>query len=479
MLAARTDITERKALESAAATLPLEMIGLDRELRITWINRSAANALGQPPAELVGQAWFELCPDLAPRRSLYERVLAGESFDFERVDLITPTGQQLALATSLRPVPGRDGKVDGIMIMARDVGALHQALAERRRAERRLTVLVEKCHDLITVLSRDGVIEYQSPACRRRLGFGPDELVGQNAFDYVHPDDLAELRRRFTAFLAGPDDVAAAPVEARFRHAQGGWCWLEIVATHAFDDPAIGGLVVVSRSIDGRKLAEAEIAANRALLEHAIIEASNFEQQRIAGDLHDGLGQELTGIALLLRAAGARLPERPAEAAVLLREAGGLIDGAVQSARELAHGLAPATIERGGLPGALADLARRLRRTQGIRAQFRKRIAAPLRLDTTQATHLYRIAQEGVSNAVRHGGATFITLRLRADGETLRLEIVDNGSGLPAPERRSASGMGLRIMEYRARMLGGELRLSTPRRGGTVVACRIPLAKSG
>ena len=138
--------------------------------------------------------------------------------------------------------------------------------------------------------------------------------------------------------------------------------------------------------------------------------------------------------------------------------------------------LAEVTGRLGGLPGALSDLAQRVRRTFGIRAQFRKHVTTPLRLDTTQASHLYRIAQEGVNNAVRHGRATFITLRLVGDEDAVKLEIIDNGSGMPSPTQRSAVGMGLRIMEYRARMLGGEISILAPRRGGTAITCRVPLA---
>ena len=161
---------------------------------------------------------------------------------------------------------------------------------------------------------------------------------------------------------------------------------------------------------------------------------------------------------------------------MLNTEAGTLVDGAAQSARALAHGLTPVALELGGLPGALSDLAQRVRRTFGIRAQFRKHVTTPLRLDTTQASHLYRIAQEGVNNAVRHGRATFITLRLVGDEDAVKLEIIDNGSGMPSPTQRSAVGMGLRIMEYRARMLGGEISILAPRRGGTAITCRVPLA---
>lgn len=140
-----------------------------------------------------------------------------------------------------------------------------------------------------------------------------------------------------------------------------------------------------------------------------------------------------------------------------------------------AHGLAPPALQPGSLPGALSNLARRVRRAYGIRRQFRKHIAAPLQLDTTQANHLYRIAQVGVNKAVRHGRATFITLRLAADARSIALTVTDNGRGIPRT-RQASPGMGLRIMEYRARMLDGTLRIESPRRGGTAIRCCVSVS---
>ena len=154
--------------------------------------------------------------------------------------------------------------------MARDASDQQRAEASLRQAERRLAVLVEKTHDVITVLSKTAVIEYQSAACQRLTGFSPAELLGRNVFDLVHPDDVADLKERFGGHLVDVHRGMTSPAEARFRHKAGGWCWIEIVATNAFDDPAVKGLVVVSRGIDRRKAAEAELAGNRALLDFSL-----------------------------------------------------------------------------------------------------------------------------------------------------------------------------------------------------------------
>jgi len=270
LLATFTDLSQRKALEDTAATLPLMMAGLDLELRVTWLNESLQRAIGGLQGDLVGRDWFGVFPCIASRRPVFERVLAGESLDFDRVEMQLPSGEWLSLATSLRPIRTLDGRIGGLMVMARDIGALLRAETERVRAEHRLSVLVEKCQDVITVLSRDGVIEYQSPACQRLTGYTVEELLGRNVFEFAHPDDQAGLRQRFAAHLVDPNRLMPDPAEARFRHKGGGWVWIELVATNAFADPAIRGLVMVARGIDRRKAVEAEIAANRALLEFSL-----------------------------------------------------------------------------------------------------------------------------------------------------------------------------------------------------------------
>lgn len=270
VVATFSGIDERKAFELAARTLPLEIIGLDRELRIFWINRSAAAAIGRSAEQLVGHPWFDVLPCLAPRRPFYERTLSGEAQDFDQVDLQTRDGQPLTLATSLRPIRSHDGSVTGLMIMTRDAAALERAASGLHGAERRLALLVGKTHDIVTILSRSGAIEYQSPSGQKLTGYSATELQGRSIFEYAHPDDVADLRQRFAGHLADVHQTMTSAAEARFLHKAGGWVWMELIATNAFDDPAVNGLVVVARSIDRRKAAEAQLASQRAQLDFSL-----------------------------------------------------------------------------------------------------------------------------------------------------------------------------------------------------------------
>jgi two-component system, NarL family, sensor histidine kinase UhpB len=230
------------------------------------------------------------------------------------------------------------------------------------------------------------------------------------------------------------------------------------------------------------RLATAESSADwlvlRKRLECEIIEIANREQRRIASDLHDGLGQELTGIALMLRGLAAQLQKQNPALKGEVDDVIGLVNNAIQSSRSLARGLSPVNAQRGGLAAALQTLAAKAEERYGIRVTFSGECdGASLRLDENAATHLYRIAQEAVTNAARHSGATEVTMRIgkTAAGLGLQLAVDDNGCGFEQQAADASDGLGLKIMRYRAQMLGGDLVLESSSSGGTSVRCVFPL----
>jgi signal transduction histidine kinase len=200
----------------------------------------------------------------------------------------------------------------------------------------------------------------------------------------------------------------------------------------------------------------------------------NREQYRIGNDLHDGLGQELTGIALMLRGVAGRLAN---EYAPILPEIEGitrLVNNAIESTRALARGLSPVNLERGGLQDALEGLAMHAAELYGVQIVWTHRVKTIRPLGAELANHLYRIAQEAVRNAVRHGRARTIRLHLHGARAKVRLTVTDDGTGMPV-DAVDAAGMGLKIMQYRARMLGGEVRFERVEPQGTRIVCECPL----
>jgi PAS domain S-box-containing protein len=206
----------------------------------------------------------------------------------------------------------------------------------------------------------------------------------------------------------------------------------------------------------------------RKRLEQEILDVSGRERQSIGRDLHDGLGQELTGVALMLRGLGRRVRERCPDAMESIDEIVTLVNQSIENARSLARGLLPVRTETGGLVSALGELASRGRDLYGMDVNFRAEVWPALHLDETDASHLYRIAQEALTNSARHGHATQVDIFLLVVRNSFSLYITDNGEGFCTP-MSPYSGMGLKIMKYRAGMIGAkfEIALNEPR--GTVV----------
>ncbi len=223
-----------------------------------------------------------------------------------------------------------------------------------------------------------------------------------------------------------------------------------------------------------RQAAEAQ-AANLDL-EQRILEISDDERRRIGHDLHDGLGQQLTGIALLSKALQQRLrTDRPEDAEAVERIAA-LVNQSIAWTRDLARGLAPMSLESSDAAAAFEEAAANSAQLLGIECTFRAECELP-RIEEHAAVHLYRIIQEAITNSVKHGKAKHVRVTLTTDSQNLALDIRDDGIGMSA-KTLASPGLGLRIMNYRARMIGGRIEFgrSNPG-GGALVRCIVPLSR--
>lgn len=214
-------------------------------------------------------------------------------------------------------------------------------------------------------------------------------------------------------------------------------------------------------------------AAERADLEREVLNASESERRRIGHELHDGLGQRLTAASVAIDALAAELASHGVDNASRAAEIAKQLRGAIAETRQLSHGLAPLSLETGDLADALAELCESLARGGKVRAVFEcpKRISVR---DAATATHLFRIAQEAVSNALKHAAAREVRVGLVANGCELLLDVEDDGEGI-AQSAPLHDGIGLRVMQHRANLLGGRVDILPSPAGGTLVRCRCPL----
>ena len=211
--------------------------------------------------------------------------------------------------------------------------------------------------------------------------------------------------------------------------------------------------------------------AHRERLEREVLEISEREQRRIGQDLHDGVCQHLTGIALLSRSLQQKLADRSAAEAKEATRITDLINDGIEQTRRVTHGLSPVVNEQSGLMLALQDLTASVSGANKLLCRFECPVPVPVSNQMT-ATHLYRIAQEALQNAIRHARPTTITISLEMTDECLVLTVTDDGCGItPKHPKR---GLGLEIMSYRAHSIGGRLEVRPGIENGTVVTCTLP-----
>lgn len=207
----------------------------------------------------------------------------------------------------------------------------------------------------------------------------------------------------------------------------------------------------------------------RKRLEREILEISGREQRRIGQDLHDSLCQHLAGIGFMSKVLERKTAtQQPIQSGDVL-EIVELIDQAITLTRGFARGLNPVRLEADGLMMALIELASNVEKLFGVACRFE--CVKPVLLgDNAVASHVYRIAQEALNNAIKHGKADSITIALRQDGESCLLTIQDNGVGIGSTQSQG-KGMGLSIMQYRASMIGAVLEVGAHGAGGTLIRC--------
>ncbi len=339
---------------------------------------------------------------------------------------------------------------------------------ERRRfedalleSEARARAVLETTVDGIITIDEYGMVESFNPAAERIFGYSADEVIGNNIemlMPQPYRDEHDEYLRSYRE--TGRRKIIGIGREVVGKRKDGSTFPLDLAVSevHMPDRRLFTGVV---RDITDRRK-----------LEQEILRISEFERRRIGQDLHDGLGQMLTGIGLISRNLARTLEKTHPEIAQEVVEITDLIKESDEFARGLARGLVPVDLEANGLRSALGRLAGGAERLFGIRCTFEE-IGSVLIHDNSIATHLYRIAQESVSNAVKHGKARHVRISLAGGNRQIRLRIQDDGVGFPEVQDEETRGMGVRSMHHRARIIGANLEIQPGVEGGTTVMCTV------
>ncbi len=343
-------------------------------------------------------------------------------------------------------------------------------------------------------------MEFISHVIEEISGYPADEFTDGRVRSYVsiiHPADVEMVQKclRDSVAARGPYDI-----EYRIVNASGETRWVRDMGTCTHGEsgttPILDGTIfdVTSRRLadeqlqESRRILEMKVAqrtaelvtANRALesqmaerkkLEKRILRTTELEQQRIGQELHDGLGQELAGLAFMVGALARRLAGAGPQENSTMNEILELVHKAINEVRGVSKGLYPVEVRSGGLPLALRELAGNTRKLFGVVCSVSVDEGLEVR-DPSVAAHIYRIAQEAVTNAIKHGKARNISIVLKMAPEHATLNVANDGRDFPADA--ASTGMGLQTMRHRAEVIGGTLEVASADSGGTVVRCSFP-----
>src|SRR5262249_6252211 len=342
-----------------------------------------------------------------------------------------------------------------------------------------------------------GQIVFANHRLCQMLGYDESELLGKTFGEVTHPDDATENTVLFRQLMR---DGRPFEMEKRYIRKNGSILWGHVSVSPVRDAAGkITSTVAVAVDVTARKQAEAGLQKSKELLEQRvrerthelhktnkrlqseierrkglegeILSVSDREQQRLGQELHDGLCQHLTAVAFMTRSIALRLKDHRVIDAADIEKVAQLINKAAVDTRNLSRALHRVDVDAAGLIVALQDLVDR----EIWKTPCRLELKPSFRIDDDgAAAHLYRIAREAVINANKHAHARQIVVRLERVRKEMVLRVIDDGIGL-SKERTAQQGLGFHIMNYRAQLMGGRLKIESPPTGGTRVSCYLPI----
>jgi PAS domain S-box-containing protein len=335
-------------------------------------------------------------------------------------------------------------------------GIIRQRWQAEATLKERYLDLFENANDMVFTHDLSGRLTSINRSGERLLQRSREKLLALRLVDFV-ADDQREAAQHWLEQVARGAEVPTA--EWELVNAAGQRVKMEISARLIEQHGQPTEVEGIARDV-----------TERSRLERELLEISNREQHRIGHDLHDGVCQQLAAIAYRAEMLGDQLQHVAPPQAAEAEQIGALINQATVQARGVARGLFPVRLEEDGLASALEELADSASSRFHLECRFECG-APPSNVDNESARHLYYVAQEALLNAVRHGQASQVVISLGADGERWRLQVRDNGAGFELARIRRA-GMGIRIMRYRARVIGATLDVSSQPGHGTIVVCK-------
>ena len=494
------DLTERKHAEESAMRLAAVVQWSHDAIAtktlngiITGWNQSAERIFGYKPNEIIGKSVLTLIPKdrQHEEKEILRTVSRGESLDHYETVRRRKDGKLIDVSLTISPIKGANGEIIGISKIARDI--TKQKQTERRLAEQ--ARLLDLSNEAILVRDSGDHITYWNNGAAELYRYSAKEALGNVSHTLLqtkHSQSLEQIYKKLERYGRWSGELVHRRKDGKEIIVMSHW---------ALDRDKFGRrskVLETNTDITRRKKAEIALQTSKDLLEKLVAERtralqvtnaelrdeierrkglegeilaiSDREQQRLGQELHDGLCQHLTAVAFMARSVALRLTNHRVIDAADIEKIAELVNKAAGDTRDLSRALHRMDVDAAGLASALRDLVDREIWKTPCRLQVRPsfRIHGDM-----AATQLYRIAREAVINANKHAQAREIVVKLEKSGQEMALHVIDDGVGC-SNENKLKHGLGFHIMNYRAQLVGGRLKIGSPKRGGTCVSCYLP-----
>ena len=437
--------------------------------------------------------------DYAREEELTRQLRAGEIFEYTlEKRYVAKDGRILWGSMTATVVRGSSGESLYTLAIVQAIGDRKRAEEELRTSEERFRLLVEGARDYAMFLLDSGnKITYWNTGAERVFGWSAEEAVGQSGDIIFIPEDktTGSVERELSIAI----EQGYAPDRRWHLRKDGSRFWADGVMRRIdHKDGSLRGFAKIARDASDMRRKEDELTRahdeleqrvhdrtkelqsmnetleqemmQRQKLERQILEVTEHERARISQDLHDSLCQELTATAFLLKSRAKSLGATDPEASEALTEGAQMVNRNAGLARDLARGLHPLELGSGGLVSALRELASRTSQTVTCRCECPRSLRVP---NDNVAVNLYRIAQEAVTNALKHAKPNEIIICIAREHNDVVLSVQDDGK--PKRKAKGTGGLGIQMMQYRASVSGGSLTVERKGTKGTMVTCRVPL----
>jgi PAS domain S-box-containing protein len=459
----RSEARYRAVAEMTSGYVCESRLNEDGSTHWIWATPGFQAIFGVTPEEMSRLDWTSLLhPDARNAALARERRLNSGEEAAGETHIMSRSGEERWLRVANRPIlDPATGRVAGAIGMGIDITS--QKLAEQARAatEELLRVAMAHAPEGIALLDARGHIILANGALAAIVGEGGDALRGRAIAGLAATQRLAEALA--PEALASQAPVAGERIEGEFLTRTGERRAVRLSAVRLPRGEHAATYLLYVEDVTARRL-----------LEREVLEAAGREQARVGSDLHDGLGQELTGLSLLLKGLRGDVERGLPVTRDRLGELATIVAGAIETTRSMARGLSPVGLEAGGFEAAIRSLANHAEALYGIKVRVRRQGAAAVEPPASAAHHLYRICQEALSNAARHGGAPHAVITLASTPQRITLSVRDDGVGfVPGQE---PGGMGLKLMRYRAALIAADVRVESRPGAGARVLCHLDLA---